>query len=169
MSIVQNRVTEISPLYLGFPGFKALTLLLWFLRVTPGEGANERPDDIHGPVQLQPSTRETELFSTHTLPREGNQRRARQCCNQIPSTEQKGKGREGEKNNEKSTHSRKREKITLMENKAAARKKKTYGSFKSGNMEILKHRELVVYFVRRKSSCWFLNAAQLCQIQALKI
>lgn len=56
-----------------------------------------------------------------------------------------------------------------MENKEAARKKKTYGSFKSGNMEILKHRELIVaYFACRKSSCWFLNAAQLCQKQVLK-
>lgn len=60
-------------------------------------------------------------------------------------------------------------KIALMENKEAARKKKTYGSFKSGNMEILKHRELIVaYFACRKSSCWFLNAAQLCQKQVLK-
>ena len=100
MSIVQNKVTEISPLYLGFPRFKALTLLLWFLLVTPGEGANERPDDIHGPLQLQSSTRETELFSTHsyhTLPTEGNQRRARYCCNQIPSTRVGREGKRGRK------------------------------------------------------------------------
>lgn len=55
MSIMYNEVTEISPLYLGFPCFKALSPPLWSLWATPGE-ADERPDDIHGPLRLQSST-----------------------------------------------------------------------------------------------------------------